>query len=56
MKRLLCLIGLHDWLLNSESVMRPSCHRVCRRCSKEEIAVGYKTKVIWARYISETVA
>lgn len=52
MRKLLCLVGIHDWLLNSESVMRPNCHRRCRRCNKEEVAVAHKTKVIWARYNS----
>lgn len=50
MKRLLCFVGLHDWLLNSESVMRPNCHRVCRRCLKEEVVVAYRTKVVWVRW------
>ena len=51
MKRLLCLIGLHDWLLNSESVMRPDCHRVCRMRGREEIVIAYKTKAEWARLV-----
>jgi len=54
MKRLLCLIGIHDWLLNSESVMRPNCHRVCRRCDREEVVVAHKTKVIWGEYKTDS--
>lgn len=39
MKRFLCLVGLHNWLLNSVEV-NINTIRVCRRCNRREKA-GY---------------
>jgi len=40
-KRILCWLGFHNWLYNSEWVDIGTC-RECRRCRKRQQAVGDK--------------
>ena len=49
-RKIKCLLGLHDWIMNSTVVILNGI-RVCRKCNREEIVIGYKTKTIWVKYI-----
>ena len=55
MMRFLCWLSFHNWLLNSDIVYRYGTIRLCRRCGREEIVVGWNTKVIWSRLIKSNL-